>query len=306
MISSIDRSLRRHRYKESIMQSPANIFNATKQALKAKQKDLKQKGKGNRPKKADPLSDEEINILFDTGVLGVTSPESLLNTDSQDTINETQSQDLFERDPPVREEDSTLVPNGILRDILKELKDVRTKMDALQSFSNGPPTTTCSFRVEDQNFKRECKRHIGDDPYKFKTMCSYASHKFTQMRNQLRRQIFHSTLDVQGLSLDGLSSFLFKAFIPPGQSPLDETVRRMTVVIRAFLSQKKIQEGEKFWVELKAFYDTVILDQRSNIIDLLKDREERRIRRYVETHKADQNTSGMTALDPEPSLEAHT
>ena len=80
MISSIDRSLRRHRYKESIMQSPANIFNATKQALKAKQKDLKQKGKGNRPKKADPLSDEEINILFDTGVLGVTSPESILNT----------------------------------------------------------------------------------------------------------------------------------------------------------------------------------------------------------------------------------
>nr|XP_022307912.1 uncharacterized protein LOC111113913 [Crassostrea virginica] len=202
--------------------------------------------------------------------------------DSQDTINETQSQDLFERDPPVREEDSTLVPNGILRDILKELKDIRTKMDALQSFSNGPPTTTCSFRVEDQNFKRECKRHIGDDPYKFKTMCSYASHKFTQMRNQLRRQIFHSTLDVQGLSLDGLSSFLFKAFIPPGQSPLDDQVRRMTVVIRAFLSQKKFQEGEKFWVELKAFYDTVILDQRSNIIDLLTDREERRIRRYVE------------------------
>ncbi|XP_078321515.1 uncharacterized protein LOC111113913 isoform X2 [Crassostrea virginica] len=73
--------------------------------------------------------------------------------DSQDTINETQSQDLFERDPPVREEDSTLVPNGILRDILKELKDIRTKMDALQSFSKGPPTTTCSFRVKDQNFK---------------------------------------------------------------------------------------------------------------------------------------------------------
>ena len=48
MISSIDRSLIRHRYKESIMQSPGNIFNATKQALKAKQKDLKQKGKGNK------------------------------------------------------------------------------------------------------------------------------------------------------------------------------------------------------------------------------------------------------------------
>uniref|UniRef100_A0A8W8NL80 Uncharacterized protein n=1 Tax=Magallana gigas TaxID=29159 RepID=A0A8W8NL80_MAGGI len=42
----IDRALRRHRYEASIMQSPDNIFTATKQALKAKQKDLKQKGKG--------------------------------------------------------------------------------------------------------------------------------------------------------------------------------------------------------------------------------------------------------------------
>ena len=80
MISSIDRALRRHRYEASIMQSPDNIFTATKQALKAKQKDLKQKGKGNRPQKADPLSDDDINILYDSGVLGVTSPQSLLNT----------------------------------------------------------------------------------------------------------------------------------------------------------------------------------------------------------------------------------
>ena len=36
---------------------------------------------------------------------------------------------------------------------------------------------------------------------------------------------------MQGLTLDGLSSFLFEAFIPPGQSPLDDQVRRMTVVI---------------------------------------------------------------------------
>uniref|UniRef100_A0A8W8MMW5 ZMYM2-like/QRICH1 C-terminal domain-containing protein n=1 Tax=Magallana gigas TaxID=29159 RepID=A0A8W8MMW5_MAGGI len=80
MISNIDRALRRHRYEVSIMQSPDNIFTATKQALKAKQKDLKQKGKGNRPQKADPLSDDDINIFYDSGVLGVTSPQSLLNT----------------------------------------------------------------------------------------------------------------------------------------------------------------------------------------------------------------------------------
>ncbi|XP_062579483.1 uncharacterized protein LOC134241461 [Saccostrea cucullata] len=80
LISSIDRALRRHRYETSIIQSPEFIFAATKQALKAKQKDLKQKGKGNRPQKADPLSDDDINILYDSGVLGVTSPQALLNT----------------------------------------------------------------------------------------------------------------------------------------------------------------------------------------------------------------------------------
>lgn len=62
MISSIERALRRHHYEASIMQSPDNIFTATKQALKAKQKDLKQKRKGNRPQKADPLSEDDINI----------------------------------------------------------------------------------------------------------------------------------------------------------------------------------------------------------------------------------------------------
>lgn len=31
-------------------------------------------------KKTDPLSDDDINILYDIGVLGVTYPQSLLNT----------------------------------------------------------------------------------------------------------------------------------------------------------------------------------------------------------------------------------
>jgi hypothetical protein len=62
------------------MQFSMDVFTATKQALKAKQKYLKQKGKGNRPQKADPLSDDYINILYDSGVLGVASPHALLNT----------------------------------------------------------------------------------------------------------------------------------------------------------------------------------------------------------------------------------
>lgn len=49
VISSIGRANRRHCYEASIMQSPDDIFTATNQALKAKQNDLKQKEKGNRP-----------------------------------------------------------------------------------------------------------------------------------------------------------------------------------------------------------------------------------------------------------------
>lgn len=74
MIFSNDRALRRHRYESSIMQSPDSIFTATRQALIANKKNLEQIWKGNGPQKADPLSDDDI------GVLGVTSPQSLLNT----------------------------------------------------------------------------------------------------------------------------------------------------------------------------------------------------------------------------------
>lgn len=47
---------------------------------KPNKKYLKQNGKGNRPWKADPLSEDYIKILYDTGVLEVTSNQSLLNT----------------------------------------------------------------------------------------------------------------------------------------------------------------------------------------------------------------------------------
>jgi hypothetical protein len=38
------------------------------------------KGKGNLPKRAEPLTDTEINTLFDKELLGKKTPSSLLNT----------------------------------------------------------------------------------------------------------------------------------------------------------------------------------------------------------------------------------
>ena len=81
MISSIDRKLKRNKYPVQIMQETnTNHFQLTRDALKAKQRTLKKMGKGNKPNATDPISDEEIDILYDRGILGGTSPKALLNT----------------------------------------------------------------------------------------------------------------------------------------------------------------------------------------------------------------------------------
>jgi hypothetical protein len=54
-------------------------FNLTRQTLNAKQKVLKQKGKGNKPKRSQPITDNEIN-MYEKGLLEDSSPESLLST----------------------------------------------------------------------------------------------------------------------------------------------------------------------------------------------------------------------------------
>ena len=55
-------------------------FNLTRQTLNAKQKVLKQKGKGNKPKCSQPIIDNEINMLYEKGLLGDSITESFLNT----------------------------------------------------------------------------------------------------------------------------------------------------------------------------------------------------------------------------------
>ena len=78
MISSIDRKLRRHKYAHNIISSCNDTaFNLTRQALKAKQK---QQGKGNKPNRAQPLTEDEIEQLYEAKLLDNSSPESMLNT----------------------------------------------------------------------------------------------------------------------------------------------------------------------------------------------------------------------------------
>ena len=48
--------------------------------MKAKQKQLKRHGLRNRPKATTALTDDEIEILFDKKLPGLSSPQALLNT----------------------------------------------------------------------------------------------------------------------------------------------------------------------------------------------------------------------------------
>ena len=53
-------------------------FELARKALQSKQKDLKQKEKGNTPNAAVALTEEETKLLYDKELLGKSSCEALL------------------------------------------------------------------------------------------------------------------------------------------------------------------------------------------------------------------------------------
>lgn len=55
-------------------------FAKNRDALKSKQKQLKRFGKGNKPQGASSLKQEEIDTLFNRGVMGIHSLQVLINT----------------------------------------------------------------------------------------------------------------------------------------------------------------------------------------------------------------------------------
>ena len=77
LMASFERYLKKN-YGFSIMKDAE--FEQARKALQSKQKDLKQKGKGNKPNASVALTEEEIKLLYDKGLLRTSTPEALLNT----------------------------------------------------------------------------------------------------------------------------------------------------------------------------------------------------------------------------------
>ena len=77
-MASFERHLKERSYFASIMNDL--VFEKTRKVLQSKQKQLKKQGKGNKPKASVALTKEELQILYQKGLLGMFSPEALLNT----------------------------------------------------------------------------------------------------------------------------------------------------------------------------------------------------------------------------------
>ena len=72
MVASFERHLKRKSYPVSIINDLA--FEKLRKTFQSKQKQLKKQGRGNKPNASVALTEDEIKLLFDKGLLGVSSP----------------------------------------------------------------------------------------------------------------------------------------------------------------------------------------------------------------------------------------
>jgi hypothetical protein len=78
MQSSFARYLKEQKYEESIITS--DIFFESREALASKCRQLKQKGKGNKPKRKRAPTQDELHEMWDKEALGASSPKTLQQT----------------------------------------------------------------------------------------------------------------------------------------------------------------------------------------------------------------------------------
>ena len=74
----IERYLKENGYKQSLVTS--DDFAGSRKVLETRRKELKGKGKGNKPNKADPITPDEEEKMWEVGALGDTDGETLQNT----------------------------------------------------------------------------------------------------------------------------------------------------------------------------------------------------------------------------------
>ncbi|KAH3827356.1 hypothetical protein DPMN_129290 [Dreissena polymorpha] len=78
-MASIDRELKHNKYPYLIMSNIGPEFSISREAFVARSKSLKRQGKGNKLKAASPLTDYEIEALYQKQILGRLSDSQCLS-----------------------------------------------------------------------------------------------------------------------------------------------------------------------------------------------------------------------------------
>ena len=77
LMASFERQLKKKGYSASIINNL--VFEKTRKVPQSKQKKLKKRGKGNKPKASVALTSEEFKILYEKGLLWLDNTVSVLN-----------------------------------------------------------------------------------------------------------------------------------------------------------------------------------------------------------------------------------
>ena len=76
--ASFNHHLKDVKYSKSIVED--GEFEQTRKALDDRCKLLKKEGRGNRPFAAEAISNDEVRVLYESNILGISSAEALINT----------------------------------------------------------------------------------------------------------------------------------------------------------------------------------------------------------------------------------
>ena len=79
-VACFNRHLKNVKYLKSIVED--REFEPTRKTLDARCKLLKKEGRGNRPFAAEAISDNEVSVLYESNILGISSAKVLFNQHS--------------------------------------------------------------------------------------------------------------------------------------------------------------------------------------------------------------------------------
>lgn len=159
-------------------------------------------------------------------------------------------------------------------------------MEIKEKFSVNP---WISFQEpEVQEKLGELARKAGWPGQAMGVMSSFGSTKFTYYRNQIRSKLMgNKEVDVEGLSIKSLHNYLWKCFLPASTSLANPNREHLTLMLRSFCATHKMfrkggAQRFAFWTEFRDFFNVVMDDQRDDKWDKLMEKEEKRIKKYVD------------------------